>query len=98
MLSNGKREGFKSLNDWARLVPRSDDTTLEKKGTDGESGALQRQASLALWSTKAVQDLRRDIVLLQRSAGSGKSLFVWIVYSRFGRFTNSTMTNEYSYT
>ncbi len=92
--SSGPREGLKPLSDLARLLlPRSDDGdgALEKKGGGvadaGDSGALQRQASLAPWSAAAQSDSdqqRRDIVLVQGPAGSGKSLFAWSLYSRFG--------------
>ena len=86
--SSGSRQGLKSLSDLAsQLIPRPDDAALEEKGTHGDSGALQRQASLAPWSTQSGQALSRDIVLVQGPAGSGKSLFAWSLYSRFGQFT-----------
>jgi hypothetical protein len=46
-----------------------------------------RQASLAPWTNaqgKGGGNDRRDIVLVQGPAGSGKSLFAWSLYSRFG--------------
>ena len=43
----------------------------------------QPQASLAPWSARQDRQ-RRDIVLVQGPAGSGKSLFAWSLYSRFG--------------
>jgi hypothetical protein len=46
----------------------------------------QPQASLAPWSARQDRQ-RRDIVLVQGPAGSGKSLFAWSLYSRFGQCT-----------
>jgi len=45
--------------------------------------ALRRTASLAPWSVGSQRD-QQDIVLVQGPAGSGKSLFAWSLYSRFG--------------
>ena len=93
--SNGPSEGLKPLSELARLlVPRPDDdasAAWEAKGaTNGDAGgAQQRQASLAPWSAVAARSgqerRRRDIVLVQGPAGSGKSLFAWSLYSRFGQ-------------
>ena len=95
--SSGPSEGLRPLIELAKqLVPRSDDGdgALEEKSGgagavdgNGDGGALQRQASLAPWSAAAQSDSerqRRDIVLVQGPAGSGKSLFAWSLYSRFG--------------
>jgi hypothetical protein len=49
----------------------------------------QPQASLAPWSARQDRQ-RRDIVLVQGPAGSGKSLFAWSLYSRFGQSANAT--------
>ena len=85
--SSGPREGLKPLGDLARqLVPRPDDVAIEEKGGAADGGAPQRQLSLAPWaSARSSQELRRDIVLVQGPAGSGKSLFAWSLYSRFGQ-------------
>ena len=86
--SSGPRESLKPLSDLARLLlprPEDGDDALEKKG---DSGALQWQTSMAPWSAAAQSDpdrQRRDIVLVQGPAGSGKSLFVWSLYNRFGQ-------------
>ena len=47
--------------------------------------ALSRTASLAPWSVGSQRD-QQDIVLVQGPAGSGKSLFAWSLYSRFGQW------------
>ena len=98
--SSGPRGGLKPLSDLAKLLlPRPDDGdgALEEKSGgagavdgDGDGGAFQRQSSLAPWSLAVVgsgqqERQRRDIVLVQGPAGSGKSLFAWSLYSRFGQ-------------
>ena len=94
--SSGPRGGLKPLSDLAKLLlPRPDDGdgALEEKGkgaaVDGGGGAFERQSSLAPWSLAVAgsgqERQRRDIVLVQGPAGSGKSLFAWSLYSRFGQ-------------
>ena len=67
--SNGPSEGLQPLSELARQLLPRPD-----------DGALEEKGSEANGALKG-----RDIVLVQGPAGSGKSLFAWSLYSRFGQ-------------
>ena len=59
-----------------RLVPRQDDQPEAAAAGDDAIGASP-------WKQRA-ENSKPQIILVQGPAGSGKSMFVWNLYSRFG--------------
>ena len=85
--SSGPSEGLEPLSDLAKLlVPRPGDALQEQITAGGD--AVKRHEYLAPWAASVgpgQERQRHDILLVQGPAGSGKSLFAWSLYSRFGR-------------
>ena len=81
--SAGPTEALRKLSDLASLLlPVSGESDVPLESKSDEAGTLARTASLAPWTQQ--RKLKREIVLVQGPPGSGKSLFVWSLYSRFG--------------